>query len=209
MALSELQAGQVINTYIKFCNEFQVTGEITDKNFNRIRVINSRIGKKKDDIISIWGNLFDEVYELLEKPEIKSRLEDEKKEREKIKINKIAEKKAKSSTSKQKTKKTSRLDLTKKQKTKNKNKKQKINNKKQITKNNNISEEKSIGEIRKIFWISVAQAKQNEQVRKELQKNRAIIEPIKTPICRFDDSSMFEDIMDERRAEGKGYGGAK
>lgn len=25
----------------------------------------------------------------------------------------------------------------------------------------------------------------------------------------FDEASIFEDIMDERRAEGKGYGGSK
>lgn len=94
MALSESKAVQVINAYLNFCNEFKQTGEITDKNFNRIRFIKSCIGGQEEDVRLTWGDLFDEVYNLLENPEIKLRLDEESKEIEKLRLQKTAEKKS-------------------------------------------------------------------------------------------------------------------
>ncbi|MEA5514950.1 hypothetical protein [Nodularia sp. UHCC 0506] len=250
MVLSESKADQVINCYINFCNEFKRTGQIIDKNFNRIRVINSCIGGKQEDIRSIWGDLFDEVYKLLENPAIKSRLDNEKKEIEKLRIQKLSEKNNNQklqnsviSSSKIKTKtrpsqfKSSNIKKRKKgiitkingeyieqksiakinssdlnvDNTLNPDNTLKQKTKKRSKNNGSYIEEKSIQELRKIFWSSVAQAKQNEQAIKIINKDRKIIKPVNKfpPICRFDDSSIFEAIMDEKRAEGKGYGGSK
>lgn len=243
MALSESKAVQVLNAYINFCNELKRTRQITDKNFNRIRVINSCIGGQKENLRSTWGDLFDEIYKLLEKPEIKSRLDNENKEIQKLRIQKKSEKKSNQelknsiiSSSKIK------LDIrSSKLKSGNSQKRKKGiitkingeyieeknirntkksgssvgNEKKRKTKKTRQHiEEKSIQELREIFWRSVAQAKQDEQDRNIINKNRQIIQPIKKlkkspPIYNFDDSSIFEDIMDEQRAEGKGYSGAK
>jgi hypothetical protein len=168
MVLRESQAVQVLNTYKNFCKVFQREGTITDKNFNRIRFINACINGQQDKIKEVWGDLFDEVYCLLQKPEIKLRLEKEQ-------IQLIREKRSLK---------------------KRKNQEDKI-------------PEKSIEERREIFWRSIAREKQKDEARKKLRDQN--VQPIREvpPMYRFDRSSIFEDIMDERRAEGKGYGGSK
>jgi hypothetical protein len=88
MVLTKGQAFLVLSTYKSFCNAFERDGNITDKNFNRILQINSYLNGKKDDVRAGMGNRFDEIYALLETPEIKSRLEKKKKIAKSIKVNK-------------------------------------------------------------------------------------------------------------------------
>ncbi|AFY43946.1 hypothetical protein [Nostoc sp. PCC 7107] len=236
MELGESKAVQILNTYLKFCKALEREGKITDENFNRIRYINGCINGQQDEIREIWGDLFDELYCLLQQPEIKLRLEQEQRELQNIRQNKKIRKQksdkqkslsnvqSKTNLKNQKAKNnftnsSKKVDARKKYRINqpliiNKNsqeKKQKQEYKFQFKKKNQvcISYEKSPEQIRKIFWISVARAKQQEENRKKMKKQN--IQPIQevAPLYTFDDSSIFEDIMDERRAEGKGYGGSK
>jgi len=226
MVLGESQAVQVLNTYINFCKVFQQEGTITDENFNRIRFINTCINGQQDKIKEVWGDLFDEVYCLLQKPEIKLRLE-----KEQIEIQLIREKRSldkrkslsnlESKTNPQNSKSSKNSSASSKQvKTVNKtgvqqsllgNSNSRGTKQKQAKRKNQEDkiQEKTIEQIREIFWRSVARAKQEEEARKKLRdQNVQAIREI-PPMCRFGNSSTFEDIMDERRAEGKGYGGSK
>jgi hypothetical protein len=179
-------------------------------NENRyIRFINSCINGKEDEIRELWGDLFDEIYCLLQKPEIKSRLLNLKSENrlQKSKCSNDptpSSKKVKASTK-------NRVQQGSESNKIRKLKKQKQANKLQykIKSREYIHHEKSINQIRDIFWKSVERAKQEEEARKKLRiKN---VQPIRQVhlVYTFDDSSTFEDVMDERRAEGKGYGGSK
>ena len=80
MKLGESKATQILNTYLNFCRTLQRDGEITVKNFNRIRIINGCIGGRQESVKAVWEDIFDEIYKLLEQPVIKSRLEQEKRE---------------------------------------------------------------------------------------------------------------------------------
>ncbi|MBE9051017.1 hypothetical protein IQ243_11425 [Nostocales cyanobacterium LEGE 11386] len=92
MRLGKSKAVQVLNTYLKFCKARQREGKITDKNFNRIRYINGCINGQKDKIREDWGDIFDEIYCLLQQPEIKLRLEKEQREIQIIRQNRKIEK---------------------------------------------------------------------------------------------------------------------
>ncbi|OYE02499.1 hypothetical protein [Nostoc sp. 'Peltigera membranacea cyanobiont' 232] len=209
MELKESKAIQILNTYLKFCEAFQREGKITDNNFNRIRFINSCIHGKEDEIREVWGDLFDEIYCLLQKPEIKSRLLNLKSEnslrKSKCSNNLTASSKKIKASTKNRVQPGSESNKTRKLK------KQKQANKLQskIKNREYIPHEKSINQIRDIFWKSVERAKQEEEARKKLRIKK--VQPIREvpPGYTFDESSTFEDVMDERRAEGKGYGGSK
>jgi hypothetical protein len=231
MVLGESQAVQVLNTYLNFCKVFQQEGTITDENFNRIRFINACINGQQDKIKEVWGDLFDEVYCLLQKPEIKLRLEKEQMEIQLIREKRSLDKRKslsnlESKTGSQNSKSSKNSSASSKQvKTVNKTgvqqsllgssnsrgTKQKRAKQKQSKRKNQEDKipEKSIEEIREIFWRSIAREKQKDEARKKLRDQN--VQPIREvpPMYPFDDSSSFDDIMDERRAEGKGYGGSK
>jgi hypothetical protein len=212
MGMGESKAVQVLNTYLKFCNALHREGKITDENFNRIRFINGCINGKQDKIREIWGDIFDEIYCLLQKPEIKLRLEEEQRELEiSRQKRKLEKQKSVSNLKKIETSKKSRVPQHSASNKNSKEKKQKKANKLQSKRKNQgyTILPKSIEQIREIFWRSVALAKEEEEARKKLRRQN--VQPIRevSPVHTFDESSIFEDIMDERRAEGKGYGGSK
>lgn len=234
MALRESKATQVLNIYLNFCEALQRDREITDRNFNRIRIIDSCIGGQQESVRADWGNLFDEVYCLLEQPEIKSRLEKEKKEiqliREKRKHDKQnyilvaktikeAQTKTSSTNLKVQLKSSKKADKPEKNqvqrrlpiKKRSKIKKQKQAERLQSGQKNKEKtiQEQSIKQLRETFWRSVERAKLEEQVRKKVKRQSVQPNCKVSPTYIYDESSIFEDIMDERRAEGKGYGGAK
>jgi hypothetical protein len=209
MELKESKAIQILNTYLKFCEAFQKEGKITDNNFNRVRFINSCIKGKEDEIREVWGDLFDEIYCLLQNPEIKSRLLNLKSEnslrKSKCSNNLTASSKKVKTSTKNRVRSGSERN-----KTRNLKKQKQANKLQSKTKNREyIPHEKSINQIRDIFWKSVERAKQEEETRKKLRIKK--VQPIRKvpPVYTFYESSTFEDVMDERRAEGKGYGGSK
>lgn len=234
MALEENKAIQVLDTYLNFCKALQRDQEITDRNFNRIRIIDSCISGQQESVKAVWGNLFNEVYYLLEQPEIRARLEKEEKEiqliREKRKHDKQNLVSAAKSRNEAQTKipsKNNKLPLKRRKKAdkskKNQNqrslltsrhsrsKKQTQVEQLQLEQRNQVhkNQEPSIEQLREIFWRSVVRAKKEEQARKKVKRQSVQLNCKVSPTSIFDNSSVFKDIMDEQRAEGKGYGGAK
>ncbi|MEH2291994.1 hypothetical protein [Nostoc sp.] len=231
MELGEAKADQVLNTYLKFCEVFQREGKITDNNFNRIRFINGCLNGKQDEVREVWGDLFDEIYSLLQKPEIKLRLEKEERKLQLIRQKKKLEKQKLLANIQSKNnspnkhfsnnltaspKKVEKIKKNRRRKhsASNRNspdKKQKQTKKLQYTiiNRNDQIRAKSREEMLEIYRTSVALAKQEDEARKKSRRQN--VQPIReaSPKYTFDDSSIFEDIMDERRAEGKGYGGSK
>lgn len=63
--------------------------------------------------------------------------------------------------------------------------------------------------MRKLLGRLAAQAKQEEQGRKKEKEQSLDLMSKSVSRYIYDDSSILEDIMDEQRAEGKGYGGSK
>lgn len=82
-----------------------------------------------------------------------------------------------------------------------------------------IALKRQIEQILENNWTYLTIAKQEYEARKELlrqyEARKKIIRQNFQPILEvdtkytFDDYPIFEDIMDEQKAEGKGYGGSK
>lgn len=223
MALTESKAEQVLNTYLNFCEALQREGKITDENFNRIRFINGCINGQQDENREIWGDLFDEIYYLLQKPEIKLRFEKEQKENQLIRQKRILKKQKLSSNLKSKnssqnkkcsnnlTTGSKKVEPSKKNRVEQRsgsNKNSKSKNSKQAKKlqlkrknKKNEAPKKTIEQIREIRWKLLTLANQEYEPRKKSRIQ--YVQPL------GEVSSTFKDVMDERRAEGKGYGGSK
>ncbi|MBE9232365.1 hypothetical protein IQ231_11900 [Cuspidothrix issatschenkoi LEGE 03284] len=241
MLLTESKTAQIINTYLNFCKDFNKHGKITHKNLNRILCLNAYLKGKKDDVRLEYGNLLDEIYCLLEKPEVISKIEEEKnkikipikhenldncvlitqletksRELERLEVIKIIKQKPleKIGTppSNYNTKKTNNHQLksgssnNKQTKKHRKNKKSSKSSQKQKS---SYSQTKSKKHKKQSAW-KIRQFQMEEEMRNKERKIRTKKnEQNLSPNTFFDDSSIFEDIMDERRAEGKGYSGSK
>jgi|GEM_PF-4143323 len=210
MTLSEPNADKVIRSYMNFLKEFERVGQITDKNFNRIRLINRYIGVNRNNVRITWGDLFDEVYKFLDQPEIKLVLDEEDraiKERRK-KRKGLVEKQRKELVEKQ------RKELVEKQRKELAEKQRKELAKAKRKHRKKLSKAKK-EERKKNFLESIQKLRKSKLYSNDTPCHEWIplrnLQPIpqRHLTCFFDDESIFDDIMDERRAEGKGYSGAK
>jgi len=196
MTLSEPNADKVIRIYMNFLKEFERVGQITDKNFNRIRLLNRYIGVNQNDVRITWGDLFDEVYKLLEQPEIKLVLDEEDR------VIKERKKQRKELAEKQR-----------KELAENKRKELAENKRKELAENKRKRKElsKANKEERKKRYLENIQTLKRSKLYSNDTPYYRNLQPIRqcNLTCFFDNESIFDDIMDERRAEGKGYSGAK
>lgn len=222
--LNENQANLVLKAYVDFCQSFYTYGKITDKNLEYLKIIDKYIGSKTEFVQGRLGRVFGEIYALLDNPEIKTvlknglhRIEQHQQKNYNKKSQKVIKDKVWGNFAEDVLSHLNDLDKPKNEggaKTsryisRKKSKAPKVKPNKQQD-NQNIEaaiRRQKLEELREIFLASVIRAKQEE--RENIGNiNYGIISDI--PIfSQGDDRSTFKDIMDEVRAEGKGYGGSK
>ncbi|MEI6330189.1 MAG: hypothetical protein WCP16_13215 [Pseudanabaena sp. ELA645] len=222
--LNENQANLVLKAYVDFCQSFYTYGKITDRNLEYLKIIDKCIGSKTEFVQGRLGRVFGEIYALLDNPEIKivlknglHRIEQHQQKTYNKKAQKFIEDDIWGNFAEDVLSHLNDLDepknegdsKTSKHISRKKSKSAKVKPNKQKD-NQNIEEairRQKLEELREIFLASVIRAKQEEKENIS-NINYGIISDI--PIfSQGDDRSTFKDIMDEVRAEGKGYGGSK
>jgi len=70
-------ASSILKSYNKFFRSYKEGDVISNVNVFRLRAISNRLNHKKEQVKKRYGNMFDEIYAFIEKPEIASLLLDE------------------------------------------------------------------------------------------------------------------------------------
>jgi hypothetical protein len=70
-------ASSILKSYNKFFRSYKEGDVISNVNVFRLRAISNRLNNKKDQVKKRYGNMFDEIYTFIERPEIVSILLDE------------------------------------------------------------------------------------------------------------------------------------
>ena len=71
-------ASSILISYNKFFRSYKEGDVISNVNVFRLRAISNRLNHKKEQVQRRYGNVFDEIYAFIERPEIVSMLLDEK-----------------------------------------------------------------------------------------------------------------------------------
>lgn len=194
--LNENAIKNILSTYRKFLNSYNEDLEITNDNFKRLKHISDIIIPRKSIIKEQYGNIFDEVYLFLEKLKLQSEIRFKS-------IDKIQSTKGKSE--KLRVNKTDKLKAKSKQKTKNKSKKSKKPDKSLLKSKNKPKTEREL----------ICESIKEQAIRIREQRDFHVFNPeAKTPAMppyNFESpkKTYDQDILDEKRAEGKGYSGSK
>ncbi len=70
-------ASSILKSYNKFFRSYKEGDVISNVNVFRLRAISNRLNNKKDQVKKRYGNMFDEIYAFIERPEIVSIFLDE------------------------------------------------------------------------------------------------------------------------------------
>ena len=185
--LNEKSIENILNTYNKFLNSCNENIGISDENFKRLKHISDIIMPRESIIQEQHGNIFDEIYLLLENLKLQSEIGFKS-----IDIMKSAKAEPK------------KLRTNKKIGSKSKRKSKKID--KSLLKSTNKPKTE-----RELICESIKE----QAIRVREQRDFQIFNPeVKTPSMppyNFEShkKTYDQDILDEKRAEGKGYSGSK
>ena len=189
--LNEKSIENILNTYKKFLDSCNESIGISDENFRRLKHISDIIMPRKSIIQEQHGNIFDEIYLLLENLKLQSEIgfkstdimKSTKAESKKLRTNKKSNKKTESK-SKRKSKKLDKslLKFTNKPKTE-----------------------------RELICESIKEQAVRVREQRDFQVFNPEAKTLSMPPYNFEShkKTYDQDILDEKRAEGKGYSGSK